>query len=95
MQVTGCEHCRWVGPERRPEGRLGEEAGDCSHCGRPMLWMTEWDAQVLGVQSSERGRLAIENGAPMEGSGKSPASVLIAGGRCHGCRSGMLRCSES
>ena len=58
MQVTGCEHWRWVGPERRPEGRLDEEAGDCSHCGRPMLWMTEWDAQVLGVPRACHGRWA-------------------------------------
>jgi hypothetical protein len=25
-----------------------------------MLWMTEWDAQVLDVQRAERGRLAVE-----------------------------------
>jgi hypothetical protein len=60
MQVAACEYCRWIGPERRSDGRIGETVGACPHCGRQMLWITEWDAQVLGVQSAERGRLAIE-----------------------------------
>jgi hypothetical protein len=25
-----------------------------------MLWITEWDADVLAVQSAERGRLAVD-----------------------------------
>jgi len=60
VQVAGCEFCRWVGPERRPDGRLGERAGSCPHCGKSMLWMTDWDARVLGAQSATRGRLAVE-----------------------------------
>jgi len=85
VQVAVCEFCRWVGPERRADGRLGETLGPCPHCGKPMLWSTEWDARVLDAQSATRGRLAVERVRSamrsLEGSARSGRISRLLGRR--------------